>query len=286
MNNNHAMSAASPDPIAYHRSRAGALALFGICSLVGCASRENIHAPMDRGGPPSMPSQSVPRPNEVKPERRGAPPRQSPLSESSLTATRCFPLAEGNHWLYEVEDSKGARYYSEYQIERIEEIDGKKFYVSLNTMSNQPNLFTRLYLTHTPAGLSNHRIITTSGHKSAVVDYGSRSDLPVQLPTRLTSDTEWQSRVDAKVYATHTTETYHLRGRVEGEEVISAARVVTVTQWQGKSSTTTAWYAPGVGQIKFTNVTGDWRHTYSLRGARLGDRKYGSFSQNEVADTR
>jgi len=140
-------------------------------------------------------------------------------------------------------------------------------------------------------GLSNYRVVTTAGRRLSVVDYGMTSALPVHLPFRLVMGKEWDSSVWAKVYNTNTRDLWRLHGKVEKKERITvpagsfeAVRVVTMVLWQGKLSTTTAWYAPGVGQVKFWNVVGDWRHDYVLQGARVGNRVYGTFTRMGSSD--
>jgi hypothetical protein len=203
-----------------------------------------------------------------------------------MTATACFPLAIGNRWLYRVADSKGAEYYSEYEIERTEKIGGKVFHVSRNTLSNQPDSFSRLYLTLTPQGLSNFRVITTKGRLSAIVEYGKPGKLIVNLPSHLSPGRKWDSKAHASLFIVGKIKPYKLHGEVGDVETVTvpagtfkAIRVTTTTEFEGKQSHTTAWYVPGVGQVRFVNKAGELRHMYQLQAAEIGRKTVGSFAR-------
>lgn len=201
-----------------------------------------------------------------------------------MTAAKCFPLGIKNRWLYRVRDSEGQRYFSEYQIERTKKMGGRIFYISRNTQTNQPNTFSHLYITMASTGMSTYRIITTSNRLSAIVDYGNFRKLPVNLPANLTPGRSWDSKVNAMIYVTGSIKPYRLHGGISKTETITVPagvfqtlRVTTSIDYQGHRSQTTAWYAPGVGQVKFSNQAGKLTHEYELQGVTVSGRTAGTF---------
>lgn len=266
------------------RNLAPLLFVLGWVALAGCSRP---------AAPPKQPTPAARRPSilvssaDPAPSRPSVPLHALPATGSNLTAERCFPLAIDNRWLYQVTDSKGATYYSDYEIERKDKIGGKVFFVSRNTLSNHPDSFSRLYLTHTSIGLSNFRVITTKGRQSAIVEYGKPANLLVNLPPKLAPGKKWDSQVHATIYITGVMKPYRVHGEVGKVEKVTvpagnfkAIKVATTTVFQGTRSATTAWYVPGLGQVKFVNRTDEWKHVYQLQAVEIGGKRLGRFEKD------